>query len=410
MYFRRCFLLLLLLTAPVIAGCSVKGRPVAVDSPYYPLDKLEEGSILHVPTGTLITKDQLFSYLFHLPIVYVGEIHDNLEHHKVQLDVIRTMFERYPGKIAVGMEMFRTSSQTDLDRWVDGEMDEKEFYKVWHRNWGIDYEYYRDILEYVRDKKIPILALNASKELIRAVVHRGVEEVDEDVKELLPEMDESDRFHRAMVRAVFGDPSHKGMDFDQFYRIQLLWEETMSRRIADYMRDADDNERIVVLTGGGHINYGFGIPKRVFRRFPEPYVTVLLMAPKVVGNIEQVREKEIELLKVQLPTVPLHVADFVWSTGYETLAGKRPKLGVHLKEGEGRMRVISVKKGSAAEKGGIKEGDIIEDLDGEPVKEFSDLTYLLGLKNMGDETTLGIFREGKRYRIKVYFEKEEGKE
>ena len=104
------------------------------ESPYRQLDGLAEGTILHVPTGVELTRAQFFDLLAGVRVIYVGESHNNIRHHRVQLDILRTLADRFPGKVAVGMEMFQRPSQPDLDRWSRGELDEPAFQTVWYEN------------------------------------------------------------------------------------------------------------------------------------------------------------------------------------------------------------------------------------------------------------------------------------
>lgn len=397
--------------AAFLAGChSVEVNPSA-QSPYYPLEKLQAGSILHVPTGSLIAEEQLYSYLSGARIVYVGEAHDNLDHHKVQLRVIKALEERYPGSVSVGMEMFRSPSQPVLDKWVRGELEEREFYKEWLKNWGIDYDYYRDILEYVREKHIPLIALNASKEQIAAMTHKGGEGGFD--RSTLPEIDPSDPYHRAMVEAVFYDPSHKshgGGDFDKFYNMLLLWEESMAEAVSDHLTEMGGERRMVVLSGGGHINYGYGIPKRVFRRVSLPYTTIIPVSPAITNDKKLAKEKGVKLLDVDLPSAPLYLADFAWATGYTRVDTVRPKLGVQISERDGRVKVTGVADGSVAARVGIREGDIVASFDGHKISEIADLLYLVREKEFGDEVVVGIERDTEALTLEVKFKRsdEEG--
>ena len=268
-----------------------------------------------------------------------------------------------------------------------------------------DFDYYKDIFEYVHKKKIPLIALNASKKQMMGLRHRGAKDAP---KVTLPEMDKNDPYHQAMVQAIYGDASHGKGNFEGFYQMQLLWEETMAQAISDYLKSSDgEGRQMVVLAGGGHIEYGFGIPKRVFRRLPESYTTILLTAPEVIGDEKIVQQKGVQLLDVKLPDVPLYIADFVWATGYEILKVEKPKLGVQLTDKEGVVSVVHVFPGSAAEKSGIKEGDVIEKFNGEPVKEFFDLVYLIRMKQFGQDASVSILRGEERHEIKVHFEKPE---
>ena len=58
---------------------------------------------------------------------------------------------------------------------------------------------------------------------------------------------------------------------------QLLWDETMAERVANFVTTQPDYQ-IVVLAGQAHITYGHGIPDRVQRRLGAKFTqkTVLL--------------------------------------------------------------------------------------------------------------------------------------
>lgn len=178
----------------------------------------------------------------------------------------------------------------------------------------------------------------------------------------------------------------------------------MAETIADYLKGQSEDRRIIVLTGGGHINYGYGIPKRVFRRLKEPYTTILPISPEIIRDKDVARQKGIKLLDVDLPGAPLYVADFVWATGYERLDERRPMLGVMLREEDEKVEVILVAAKSVAEKWGVREGDIIKSFDGEPIKKVSDLQYLVRLKKFGDQAVVTVSRGKDVLDISVEFE------
>jgi uncharacterized iron-regulated protein len=65
--------------------------------------------------------DEMMHDLRNVSLVFVGEFHDNKNHHDAQLRIIRELNER-DVPVSVGLEMFRANSQEKLDRWVEGEM------------------------------------------------------------------------------------------------------------------------------------------------------------------------------------------------------------------------------------------------------------------------------------------------
>ena len=101
-------------------------------------------------------------------IVIVGEHHNNKRHHEAQLNVIRTLNESGI-QLAVGLEMFRSDSQQALNRWVAGDIGEREFQEIFYDNWGYSWENYRIIFDYARQKKIPLIGLNVPRDITRQV-------------------------------------------------------------------------------------------------------------------------------------------------------------------------------------------------------------------------------------------------
>ena len=61
--------------------------------------------------------------------------------------------------------------------------------------------------------------------------------------------------------------------------------------------------------------------------------------------------------------------------------------------------VANVEKGGAADKAGIKSGDVIRKLNGQPIVASGDLPAMLSLARPGDKVSLDVWREGKIVRI-----------
>lgn len=386
----------------MVQGCAVQPpraqAKTVSDSPYRDLDTVKVGEIIHLPTGIAVTEEQLFRVLSGSRIVYVGETHTNMEDHRVELEILKGLADRHPGKVALGMEMFQRSFQTDLDRWAAGGMDEKSFMKIWHANWDQDYGYYKAIFEFVRERNIPLIGLNASQTVVRAVMEKGLEGVGEEIKGELPDMDPSDPYQRSSLEAVFGGHGGTRHGFDRFYQTMMVWDETMAQTVAEYLSSPAGEGRImVVFTGGFHVNYGFGVPRKVFRRIPAAYQIVLPYTVEIPAEHSDI------FMKVEPVSLPLLLADFVWGVGYRELPEKRTALGVGIKPGDGGVEVTRVMPGSPASKAGIREGDVIIFFDGRPVREMVDLIHQVEMKAPGESAVLQILREGKHQEAKVLF-------
>jgi uncharacterized iron-regulated protein len=390
---------LLTLAGLLVAGCANSHMDLRIESPYRAPSTLEKGQILHAATGRLLTKAELLDYLARYPIVYVGETHDSVDDHAVELEILKGLLERLPAGVALGLEMLRRPSQPEADAYIRGEMQEKDFHRVWQRNWGNTFLYYREILRYSRDQGVPLVALNAAADLKEAV-RQGLDHLEPAISTRLPEMDLDDPYHQALIKSIFGGHIKGPSQVETFYRIQVLWDETMAQTAAAYLTSpAGRDKHLLIFAGGNHVRYGLGIPRRLFRRLPLPYVIVEPYA------VEIPEKKRKELMQVDLPELPMRSADIYWAVGYEDLEAQRVRLGVQIEQAKGNgTRVLSIAPGSPAAKAGIKVGDVIVAVDGEPIGEVFDLTYQVGLHKPGDTGKVEVVRNGQRLTLEVLYE------
>ncbi|MHB8707720.1 MAG: ChaN family lipoprotein [Desulfuromonadales bacterium] len=385
-----------------LTACTMSHAPIGNPEVPYPLAQPPQiGEIVHLPTGTPVREEEMLTAVTDARIVYVGETHDNPASHRVELAILQAMAERWPGQVSLGMEMLTRKQQAVLDRWVANELSEKEFLKEadWYSVWSMDFALYRDLLIYARDHRIPVIGLNAEKELVKAIGRQLPAELPEEERARLPEMDMADPYQTAMVEAIYG--GHAGGDnlLAGFQRVQTLWDETMAESIVSHLLTClDGSQRMVVLAGGNHVRYGFGIPRRVYRRMPTSYV---LVGSHEINVPDSMKDR---MMDVDMPHFPMPAYDYVVYTAYEDLPGERVKLGVRMEEKDGRVVVQSVGPGSTAEKAGVMAGDVILALDGIAIVENFDLIYEVGLRKKGDKAILEVERAGERLKLDLDFQ------
>jgi uncharacterized iron-regulated protein len=259
----------------LLAGCAVTPKvdtgPTAPRMP--PPETIISGS-----TGQPVSFDAMLADLRTVPVVYVGEKHTAAAHHAVQLRVIQALHAQGPPP-AVAMEMFDRSYQAVLESWSAGEMDEESFLRRthWYANWRFDYGLYRDILAYVRDHRLRLVALNLPFSIPPKIRVGGSEYLSDYEKGFLPlEIDTTVSAHREYAEKIFRMHEFKShVRFEDFYLAQCIWEETMAAAVAEI----GGSERVVVLAGNGHIQYQYGIPQRAFRRSGAAYRTIYQASP-----------------------------------------------------------------------------------------------------------------------------------
>lgn len=396
---------LLALAAGFMSACAPALTPEKTalgnpEMPYEPSRPPQVGDILHLPTGYYVGEEVMLAHAAEPRIVYIGETHDNPAAHRVQLRVLQHLAERYPDGLALGMEMFTTAQQEALDRWIAGELEEKDFLRDsdWYNTWRMDFAYYRDLLLLAREHRIPVIGLNAERSLVRAVSQSPPTELPADLQARLPELDLSDPYHQAMTEAIFAGHEAGPNSGDGFLRVQTLWDEVMAESIVRYLQSPQgEKRRMVVLAGGNHVRHGFGIPRRVFRRLPASYL--------IIGSKEILipPDKQDRLMDVDMPQFPMVPYHFLVFTEYESLAAPEVKLGILLEVREAGVGVAGVMPGSPGERAGLQKDDVLLEMDGEKLGDNFDLIYLVKQKKPGDRSRLRIERAGEQMDIDVEF-------
>jgi uncharacterized iron-regulated protein len=233
----------------------------------------EEGSIVSAKTRAPVSFDELLADLSSARIIFVGEKHTDPVHHEIQLKVIKELYKTNPD-LSVGMEMFDYTYQGVLDQWSAGKLDQKEFLEKthWYANWRFDFSLYKDILNFIKEKKIKLVGLNIPFYIQSRIRVGGIKNLSIKDKKHLPEkIDTSNTAHRNYVESVYKLHHHKvRKNFDYFYQAQCVWEEIMAQSITRGLK----NDKMVVLSGNGHIIRKFGIPDRTFSRTQEPFRTI----------------------------------------------------------------------------------------------------------------------------------------
>jgi len=388
--------LLILVCGVLFAGCAGKAplppwvlKISMIKAPVGP----EE--IFRLPEGDLITFAQLLNDLHTTRVIFIGESHDQIEHHQIQVRMIQDLVAK--GKdVVIGMEMFERSQQAALDRWSQGLLTEEEFLKEvhWDTTWGVDYEFYKDILDEAKNHHLKVLGLNVPRDLVRKVAENGIGKLHREDGKMLPEMDLTNQQHRTYVKSIYKD--HKegsAEDFEKFYQAQCLWDEGMAESLSTFLKSSEEEgTTVLVFAGSGHIVFGFGIPKRFHRRTPTPYQTIVLKAWR------EKMDGDFTFTGASSPP-----ANFLWITKPNPPEKKRPMIGVILKTKENSkgLWIERVLPGSPAEKAGLLPGDQLIAVEGIEVREVKEIHHALSEKGWGNDITLTIYREEKKKEITV---------
>jgi uncharacterized iron-regulated protein len=351
----RFFIVLALGWIPCAVGAPAPDRP--------PLQAVE----LDKP----LTLDRVVSQLASKRVVFIGETHDRYDHHLNQLEIIRRLHQLDPN-LVIGVEYFEQRFQPQVDDYLAGRTTEDQFLRAidYYRTWGYDYRLYAPIFRFAREQRIPVRALNVPESLPSAVATVGIAGLSEQQRASLPpDMQPADDAYKARLRDAFEE--HRGAKpgaFDHFVEAQLVWDEGMAASAAAYL-NANPDRRMVILAGAAHVAFGSGIPSRLERRTHASYAIVLNSGIEIEPRI----------------------ADYILLTQRQDLppAGI---LGVNLEEKNGECRIRSVIPNGAAEKAGIRRGDVMASVNGEPVKSTADVHLALWDKKPGERVQVSVRR------------------
>lgn len=224
----------------------------------------------------LDSPETIIQELIKADVVYLGEIHNNSDDHKGQLEILQSLYQEN-SKIAIAMEMFQRPYQDILNQYLTGKLSETELIEQteYEQRWGFPWDYYAPLLQFDKTHQLPVLALNTPTEISRKVAKNGLESLTADELEQIPPLSEirTDNLdYRQMVEQVYNqhlEAGHGNSDsFERFFTVQVLWDEMMAEAIADFIQ-ANPDYQVVVIAGKGHIVYGYGIPSRVARRLSQ---------------------------------------------------------------------------------------------------------------------------------------------
>jgi len=262
---KKCCFLLFAIFFILLTGCA--------QEPSGPLYKVSDKS--HTSLS-----DALFETL-HSQVFFVGEHHDNPEHHLNQLKLIREIHEVAEKPLSIGLEMFETGYQPQLDQWVQGTLPLDVFVKIYYKNWELPWILYRDIFLYAREHQIPLIALNVPRRIVKKVAIKGFASLTTADLAELPDGITCDVTpdYESFIEQVFGWHGKKNSSFARFCEAQVLWDTVMAINILRF-NARNSRAKFVILAGDGH-SWKPGIPRQISLRKDLQVTVFLPESPKL---------------------------------------------------------------------------------------------------------------------------------
>jgi uncharacterized iron-regulated protein len=230
----------------------------------------------------MINFNELLRVMQDSDVIYLGEDHDNIHHHRIQLDIIRALVEKGL-KPAIGFEFFsrqQTSHllrhQNSADRFhqPDSEHSAEKLLRMqlgWAKNRDGDWNHLYPILQYAREHKLPVFGADLSPVLRKQLTKGGYEGLSPVEKLFVTQSPFSDSDYQEFMYQSF-TRAHCGWGdeiyLQKLYSTWLARNEAMAESIVA-MHRSSPAQPVVMILGGAHTQYNMAVFERTLNLVPD---------------------------------------------------------------------------------------------------------------------------------------------
>lgn len=353
MRYNRLLALGLLCLALNLGAC-VKKNVEPVPRPPLSVTFLPQKGDFISKYGNPVGFDAIKSIAAGYDYILIGEDHRNPVDHKVQQAVLEALCCNGRG-LSLGLEMVAVDKQPVLDDFGEGlvPVDDLAEELEWAERWGYPFSLFRGHFELAQRNSVPVAGLNAPLAVTRKITREGLDKLSDEERAYLPgEIVPPATDQRAFLDAVFG--MHETMDArdadqrDRFFLVQSIWDTKMAEEAVRLRKQYD--WPVLVIAGAGHVEYGWGIAKRI--RWFDPAARVLTIMPWRGGPFD---DEAGDLF-------------FYSPDTYQSRMG----MVLAVRSGQGLL-VERVDRVSRAARAGLRPGDVLLDASGVPLASLMSL-------------------------------------
>ena len=364
---------------------------------------VETGRWIDPQTRTYISTNTIIKKAARHDVVLLGEAHMNNDHHLWQLQTIAQIHSINPD-IILGFEAFPREAQDVLDKWIEGDLSEKEFLEQskWNDFWKFDPDLYMPLFNFARINRVPMVALNVNRLLIGKISINGWDNVKKSERGDIDTPATASDGYIKILEDVFGEhKDEKEFAFDRFVDVQLTWDRAFAQAInktitkALKMNQSTGKKPVMVnIIGRGHVDYGFGTAHQLRSMGVSD---IMALTPwDDFQNCDRLNDGGVA------------VADAIFGISAKIEPDKqteKPKLGVFIEQGQGGVTVNKVAPKSVAENAGIKSGDLLIEGAGGKLKSPTDLINAVNSMAPGTWLPLKIIRNDKMIEVVAKFKR-----
>ncbi|MCO4292321.1 ChaN family lipoprotein [Solitalea sp. MAHUQ-68] len=207
--------------------------------------------IFSVKERKQVNLNQLIKEAKGFQVIQFGEEHNDSVGHFLELSIFKELNLAFGQQLALSMEMFERDVQLVLDEYLKSLIKEKNFINE-ARCWK-NYNDYKPLIEYAREKKLAVIAANAPARYVNRVARLGMaslNDLSEDARKWLPSLpiDTLEGAYYNKFLETMGGHSMPGM---QIYQSQNLWDASMAEAIVTFI-NKNKGYKVFQLNGRFH--------------------------------------------------------------------------------------------------------------------------------------------------------------
>lgn len=274
----------ILFSCLVFAGCtSLAGHSAPDQQPDLIAPQSQYDSIITDNEGSLLSINQLATELESADVVVIGEYHGHNGAHLLQYLVQSALFRQRPEQL-LSMEQFTLTDQPELNEYLAGDSGEEELIADTDA-WSNYKASYRPLVEFSKNRNLPVIAANAPADIVRCVGRNGeshLEQLEASQRSQLPDQPlvDTQAYRNKFFEALGGghgsgdDQSGPSERLENSYRAQLLRDNTMADQVITGLEKNPDHQ-LIHVTGTFHSEDRLGMVAVLEKKRPELEVAVI---------------------------------------------------------------------------------------------------------------------------------------
>lgn len=201
----------------------------------------------------VVSLDEVINSMAKADVLFYGEEHNDTIQHKTELLLLQKLNAKYPGKLALSLEMFETDVQPVVNEYLTGLITEK-FLISDARAWPNYKTDYRPLVELAKANHLQVIAANAPGRYVNLTNRKGLtalQQLSPQALACLPPLPidtAAGAYYEKFSQLMGGHGSMGGM---QLYQAQNLWDATMGWSIARFYK-SHAGYKILQVNGGFH--------------------------------------------------------------------------------------------------------------------------------------------------------------